>query len=480
MRVLLVRPPVPPHTIGLKHVMVCEPLELEYVAAGLAGHEVEILDLLVEGGFERRLRRFRPDVVGTSSYITGVNEVKKLCRAAKRRRPDVVTVVGGVHAACVPEDFADPSVDCIALGDGTGQMAEIVGALQRGAPLETVPGLALPSRAGLARTAARPYMGDPDALPFPRRDLVARLRRRYYYLTHRPVALLKTTWGCWYDCRFCFTCRITGGAVYARSPESIAEELAGIAADDVYVVDDIFLIHRDRLARLAALLRERGIRKRYLCFARADFIAENEDVVAEWAALGLAAVLVGLEAPTQGELDALAKGTTVDHNRRAIEVLRRHGVDTYGSLMPRTDYAPEDWERLRRYIEDNGLYYLNISPVTPLPGTAAFADHARELCVSRRAHGLWDLSHAVLPTRVPLKAFYRELRRTYARAILDPRRAGRLALQPRPPLWSPAFLRLWWGAIRVWVQLLGAHRHHAPRAIARAEYAGPEPAARHG
>ena len=35
MRILLVRAPVPPHTIGLKHIMVCEPLELEYVAAGL-------------------------------------------------------------------------------------------------------------------------------------------------------------------------------------------------------------------------------------------------------------------------------------------------------------------------------------------------------------------------------------------------------------------------------------------------------------
>ena len=89
MRIMLVRAPVPRHTIGLKHIMVCEPLELEYVAAGLAGHDVEIVDLILERGFERRLRRFRPDVLGTSSYITGVNEVIKLCRAAKRWDPRV-------------------------------------------------------------------------------------------------------------------------------------------------------------------------------------------------------------------------------------------------------------------------------------------------------------------------------------------------------------------------------------------------------
>ena len=476
MRVLLVRPPVPPVTIGLKHVMVCEPLELEYVAAGLAGHEVEILDLLVERGFERRLRRFRPDVVGTSAYITGVNEVKKLCRAAKRWNPRVATVVGGVHASRVPEDFADAAVDCVALGDGTELMPQIVAALAAGRPLDCVPGLALPEPGGVRRTAPRPYMRDPDALPFPRRDLVAHLGRRYYYLFHRPVALLKTTWGCWYDCNFCFTWQITGGVAYSRSPASIVEELATIEADDVYIVDDIFLIDRARLAGIAALLRARGIRKHYLCFARSDFVAHHEAVIAEWAALGLSAVLLGLEAPTQGELDSLAKRTTVDHNRRAIEVLRRHGVDTYGSLMPRPDYEPADWERLRRYIEDNGLYYLNISPLTPLPGTAIWERYEGSLTVSRRAHGLWDLSHAVLPTRMPLKAYYRELLRTYAGAILDLRRARRLSLRRRPPLWSPAHLRLLWGAVRVYVQLLVAHRHHAPRAIARAEYPGPESA----
>jgi radical SAM superfamily enzyme YgiQ (UPF0313 family) len=477
MRVLLVRPQVPPHTIGLKHLMACEPLELEYVAAGLAGHEVEILDLLVERGFERRLRRFRPDVVGTGSYITGVNEVKKLCRAAKRWNPRVRTVVGGVHASVAPEDFADAAVDCIALGDGTTLMPELLGTLARGEPLEGVAGLALPVSGGVRRTAPRPYMGDPDRLPMPRRDLVAHLAHRYYYLFHRPVALLKTTWGCWYDCNFCFTWRITDGKVYARSPESIVDELAAIGAEDVYVVDDIFLIHRDRLARIAALLRARGIRKKFLCFARADFVAQNEDVIAEWAGLGLSAVLIGLEAPTQGELDAMAKRTTVDHNHRAVEVLRRHGVDPYASLIPGPDYGPEDWARLRRYIEDLGLYYLNISPLTPLPGTAIWDRHKDVLTVRRSAHGLWDLSHAVVPTRMPLKAYYRELFRTYAGATLDMRRASRLSLRTRPPLLSRAYLRVWWGAIRVGIQLLGAHRHHAARAIAKAEYAGPALAA---
>jgi radical SAM superfamily enzyme YgiQ (UPF0313 family) len=474
MRILLVRPPVPPYTMGLKHVMICEPLELEYVAAGLDGHEVEILDLILERGFDERLRRFRPDVVGTSCYITGVNEAIKLCRRAKRWDPSVWTVVGGVHAALAPEDFADRAVDAIVLGDGTTEMPELVAAFRDGTPLEDVPGLALPVEGGVVRTAPRPYMPDPDSLPLPRRDLVAPLKHRYYYLTHRPVALVKTVWGCWYRCNFCCTWRVTGGVPYVRSPESIVAELATIEAEDVYLVDDIFLINRERLGRLAALLRGRGIRKNYLCYARADFVAENEDVIAEWASLGLTAVLIGLEAATNPELDGMAKHTTVDQNRRAIAVLRRHRVDVYGSLIPDPGYGPEDWERLWRFIDENGLYYLNVSPLTPLPGTDIWPEHEGRVTVARRAHPLWDLSHAVLPTRMPLKAFYRALRSIYVRASLDLRRASRLTLRARLPVWHPRYLRLWWGAVRVWLQFQSAHRHHLPQTLARAMDRGPE------
>lgn len=474
MRILLIRPPVPRHTMGLKHVMVCEPLELEYVAAGCTGHDVEILDLIVERGLEKRLRRFRPDVVGTSSYIAGVNEVIKVCRAVKTWNRACRTVVGGVHASRVPEDFADPAVDCVVLGDGTTAMPEILDAFASGGSLEGIPGLALPRGEGVTRTAERRYMPAPDALPFPRRDLVAHLRHRYYYLFHRPVATMKTTWGCWYKCNFCFTWRVTDGQTYSRSPESIVAELETIDSEDIYIVDDIFLINRRRLAEIARLLRARQIRKKYLVYGRSDFIAENEDVIAEWAELGLTAVLIGLEASTNQELDSMEKQSTVDYNRRAIEVLRRHGVDTYGSLITQPDYGPEEWERLWRFIDENGLYYLNISPLTPQPGTVIWNQYRDQVTVSREAHGLWDFSHCLLPTRLPLPEYYRSLLRVYTRACLDIGRAGRLTLRTRPPIWSREYLRLWLGAFKIMMQFRNAHRHHQPRELERAMDRGPE------
>jgi radical SAM superfamily enzyme YgiQ (UPF0313 family) len=472
MRVLLVRPPVPSHTIGLKHVMICEPLELEYVAAGLDGHEVRIFDGILERGLERRIREFRPDVVGTSSYITGVNEAIKVCRAAKRWSRTCRTVVGGVQAACAPEDFIDAAVDCVVLGDGTTVMPDLIEGFAGTRHLEDIPGLALPRGDDLVFTAERPYMPHPDDLPLPRRDLVAHLQHRYYYLFHQPVATLKTTWGCWYRCNFCFTWCITRGVPYSRSPESIVEELAQIKAKDVYIVDDIFLINRTRLARLAELLRRRGIRKNYLVYARADFIADNEDVVAEWAGLGLRAVFIGLEATTDPELESMNKQSTVDCNREAIAVLRRRGVDTYGSLITQPDYEREDWGRLKQFIDETGLYYLNISPLTPMPGSEIWDDYKDRTVIDREAHGLWDLSHVLLPTRQTLKSYYRSLLGVYLHSCLDPRRARRLSLRTSPPVLSVKFLRLWLGGLRVATQFFVAHRHHAERGLSKARDRG--------
>lgn len=477
MRVLLIRPPVPPYTIGLKHLMVCEPLELEYVAAGLDGHEVEIFDMLLERGLERRLRRFAPDVVGTSSYISGVNEVIKLCRAVKRWNPACWTVVGGVQASQAPEDFADTAIDCIVRGDGTTAMPALLAQIVAGKPLGELPGLAFREGDRFVTTPVQQYMPPPDELPLPRRDLVAHLKHRYYYLFHQPAACIKTTWGCWYKCNFCYTWRITEGRAYSRSAESIATELAGIEAEDVYIVDDIFLINRSRLTALAQTLRERGIKKRFLCYGRADFIATNEDLIADWANLGLSAVLIGLEATTDPELDAMAKATSVDVNRQAIAVLRRHGIDTYGSLITQPDYGPAEWERLWRFIEETGLYYLNISPLTPQPGTVIWEQYRDQVTVPREAHGLWDFAHVLLPTRMPLKQYYRALLRTYARACLDIGRAKRLTLRTRPPVWHPRYLRLWLGGVSVYFQFLTAHRHHRPAAVRRAADRGPALAA---
>jgi radical SAM superfamily enzyme YgiQ (UPF0313 family) len=474
MKILLIRPPVPAHTIGLKHVMICEPLELEYIAAGLPGHTVEIFDMILEKNLKRRLDHFKPDLVGTSCYITGVNEAIKICRQVKRWNRACITIAGGVHAAVAPEDFSDPAIDAICLVDGSSAAPDIVEALEKNRPLEGVPGLAIPTGDGaVRRTPSRPYMPPPDTLPFPRRDLVRHLAHRYYYLFHQPVSIMKTTWGCWHECDFCMTWHVTEGTPFSRSARSIADELQQIETEEVYIVDDIFLHSPERLREIARLIRERNIRKHFLVYGRADFISENEALVKEWADIGLTAVIVGLEAATDAQLQTLNKTCRADQNRKAVEVLQRNGVDIYASLITRPEYTREDWRRLWNYIRELGLYYVNISPLTPLPGSVTWEQFKGRITVDRRAAGLFDLVHCVLPTRMPLRAYYRSLLWVYARTVLNMRRAGRLTLRTRPPVWSAKYMRLWAGSARIFIQFISARRHHSRRQLAKAMDRGP-------
>jgi len=473
MKILLVRPPVPKHTIGLKHIMICEPLELEYIAADLLNHQVVIFDYLVESNFKKRFKQFKPDIVVSSCYKTGTNEVIKLFRKIKIWDINCITIAGGVHATLNSEDFIDVAVDIIAVGDGTFLLAEIVNTLDRKENILNVSNLAIPIGEGsLIKSKSSAYMPHPDDLPLPRRDLVKHLLPKYYYLMHKPVATIKTTWGCWYECNFCFTWKITKGSTFSRSPESIVKELLTLEAKEVYIVDDIFLINKSRLRKLADLIVQHNIKKNYLCYARADFIVENEDVIEEWATLGLTAVFVGLEAVTEAELDHMAKDTPVHYNYKAVEILNKYKIDTYGSLIPGPEYEQEDWDRLWDFIEATKLYYVNISPATPLPGAKNYEEIKDQLTVPEDAHGLFDLSHQILPTKMPLKDYYRQLLRLYSRTILNLRRANNYTHRTLPSIWDISYWRMILGSLKIGWQFMNAHKHHSKKEIAIARNKG--------
>ena len=50
----------------------------------------------------------------------------------------------------------------------------------------------------------------------------------------------------------------------------------------------------------------------------------------------------------------------------------------------------------------------------------------------REAHGLWDFSHVLLPTKMPLKEYYRNLMKIYAKTVLNISRAQKLTQRTLP------------------------------------------------
>lgn len=267
MKVLLVRPRPHKETIGLQHVMICEPLELEYLVSNIPDKvknhiQIEIIDMIVENKrYEDIIKNERPDFVLFTGYITHVGIIKDLAKAAKLLFNELKTGVGGVHAEVVSEDFKSEYIDFIYYKNGIDGFNLTLELLLDGCTVEYI-------NKRLEKTEPN-YTFNYN---YPDRNSVSKYRKNYYYMFHSPCALIKTSFGCPYNCSFCFCKEITKGKYFSRNMEDVVSELETIEEKEVYIVDDDFLFNKDKLNRFIHLIKQRNIHKKFLVYGRADFI----------------------------------------------------------------------------------------------------------------------------------------------------------------------------------------------------------------
>ena len=91
MKILFVRPRPSPETIGLQHVMLVEPLELEVLASLISPDDRAcIIDMILEKkSIEYFIKREKPDILCITGYITNVTAMISYCETAKKINPDI-------------------------------------------------------------------------------------------------------------------------------------------------------------------------------------------------------------------------------------------------------------------------------------------------------------------------------------------------------------------------------------------------------
>ena len=125
MRILLINPSYPFEEFPRLLVT------LPYLASALRaeGHEVEILDLLLSrttpDKIERRVQRFRPQLVGITSVTLNHHIANAIGEAVRKCEARVPIVMGGPHASFEIEgSFRDlPGLDYIGIGEGESRSA---------------------------------------------------------------------------------------------------------------------------------------------------------------------------------------------------------------------------------------------------------------------------------------------------------------------------------------------------------------------
>ncbi len=414
MKILLIQPYSSSDLMD--RVYLFEPLALEYLGAGakLDGHDVRLLDARIDRDIEGAVRMFRPEVVGITGFTSHVNIIKAIAGQVKGIDRKAAVIVGGHHATVRPDDFNDPRVDYVVIGEGVFTLRELLRVIAGTMELRLVRGVAVPSPEGLRMTSPRPYT-PLDELPVPDRSLTACYRHRYFSEWFKPLASIRTSLGCTARCTFCALWGITDGKYLRRDPERVLEELRGIAEENVFFCDDESMCDTKRMERLAELIEAAGIRKNYFLYGRVDTIVRHPELFATWRKIGLSQVFVGMEDFSDARLAAMKKGVTVAQQEEAARILDRLGIMMYASFMVDPDYSKEDFASLKSYIRKLKLKYATFTVMTPLPGTALH-ESVKERLLAQKPE-LYDMLHALVPTRLPLPEFYREMATLYRTAV---------------------------------------------------------------
>lgn len=293
----------------------------------ISGEERSLLD---EGAYT--ILDFRPKIVGISvPFQEDALAGFELATAIKKAEPSTIVVVGGhfvaFNAAQVLKDF--PSVDAVIVGEGELTMLDLTECLVQTGKLEPVKGAALRDH----EFSSRPLISRLDTLPFPARDVLQYLMKDRG--SEVREAYVSGSRGCYGGCTFCsvrsFYALSPGPKWRGRTPDSIVTEIKAIGEQygirTFCFVDDQFIGPGSRgvsrVQRIVWMLKRLGDVKFSLSCRAGDV---EESLFSDLKAAGLESVFLGLEAGVDSSLSRLGKGLTVEHNTRAIDILRRLGI----------------------------------------------------------------------------------------------------------------------------------------------------------
>jgi radical SAM superfamily enzyme YgiQ (UPF0313 family) len=321
-------------------------------------HEVAYLEVPDIRAADALPRGF--DLVGISSYTAQIDEAYEL--ADGFRATGVPVVLGGPHVSVLPEE-AGGHADAVVIGHGELHWGAVV--------------------ADAAAGRLRPRYGalgedyDFADAPMPAFHLLD--IERYNRLT------VQTSRGCPHRCEFCAGSRLFAPFYRQKPAGRVLAEIDRILelwrhpfielADDNSFVDRAYWL--DVLPEIA--------RRRIRWFTETDIsVGEDDELLEALRESGCAEVLIGLESPVAAGLDGVEtranwKAGRHGRYRAALANIQAHGVRVNGCFVLGLDgQGPEIFHEVREFVRAADLFDVQITLLTPFPGTPLTARLERE------------------------------------------------------------------------------------------------------
>jgi radical SAM superfamily enzyme YgiQ (UPF0313 family) len=413
MKILLIKPPFNPHLISKS---IYEPLELEYLAAAVNGHEVMILDMRLDKNLMKSLNSFKPDVACITAYSCDVRTVKRILREIKAFDHSIHTIVGGIHATFIPSDFEEEYIDAIFIGYADFSFKEYIRKFDDGEDAESILNLGLRKNNRFIYTPRQANDVDLNLLPLPARHLIRDNQKKYHDSFRNTMSMIMTNRGCPYQCTFCACWKLMNGKFATRAITSISEEIQSLPPEIrvIYFSDDNTFVDIRRAWELSNMLNEINADKKIQMYARAATIVKHPDLFRSLKDSGLQYLTIGIESFRDEELLKVNKKSTVEMNNEAIRIVKKLGINILAHFLVFPEFMVEDFNQLFRYVSEKRLFKPVFPVLTPLPGTELFAQTSNQLLI--RDYDFYDFVHSPLPTRLDRKEFYHQLANLYVKS----------------------------------------------------------------
>ena len=276
----------------------------------------------------------------------------------------------------------------------------LLAAIEAGGDLARVPGTVTAAGEG----PPPGFVHSLDEL-LPARDLL-RHRRKYFLGVLDPCASIEFSRGCPWDCSFCSAWTFYGRSYRLVSPERVDRGPArGSAspASSSSTTSRSFTTSTacDRARRSPAPASRSSItwrRAATCCCATRRCSASGSSSASPTCSSGS-------KRSTRRGCKKYRKRVPLGRNFEALEFARSLGIQLAINLIADPDWDRDRFRGAARVVPRTVPEIINISVNTPYPGTESWLTEQRRL--TTRDYRLFDIQHAVLPTRLPLRRILR-------------------------------------------------------------------------
>lgn len=347
------------------------------------GHSVEVCDpQFFDGIPELRayLIKGRFDIIGVTTYVTTVLEVKHLCSLLRETLPKSFIILGGPHFTFAPEEMLKecPQADVGIVGEGEVAFHELLCEFGKDKPsLGSVKNLVFRDNGKVIRNPRRVPLCPEDFPVIPAYKLFPMEKYEVQPTVYKrlPTFNIMVSRGCPYQCTFCNAFEVMGRKPRYKPVELVMEEIDYLIGEygirGLMFHDSTFTINRNWVQRFCEALIRGNYNLTWMCLTRVDCV--DGPLLTLMKRAGCFGLSYGVESANQKSLDLIKKNLTVKENETVIKMSLKMGLfvtATYLLGLPGENVR--DVKRTIRFAKRLGTQIAHFFLPLPYPGTEFF------------------------------------------------------------------------------------------------------------